>query len=119
METQLYTIHRHGRSGEIEVVGEPGWLAVVPPLWALYEGLWLILAVQIGLIGLAAAFVPVAAGTVYLALVLLTVFDGNSFQRVELRLRGWRVVAAVEAGTPEGAEERFLTGEAVETGRGR
>ncbi len=109
METQLFTVHRHRTSGEIEVVGEPGALAVVPPLWALYEGLWLALTAQILAIGAAAVFVPAAGGLVYLALILLTVLDGNSLHRLELRLRGWEMVDTVEAGTPEGAEEIFLT----------
>ncbi|GMG82520.1 hypothetical protein LNKW23_17330 [Paralimibaculum aggregatum] len=110
MENRLYTLHRHARSGDLEVVGEPGWLAVIPPLWALYEGLWLTLGLQAAFLAAVFWLAPLALSAAYLALVLITVFDGNMFHRLELRLRGWREVGCVEAQTPEGAEELFLKG---------
>ncbi len=113
METQIFTLHRNPRTGEIEAVGEPGALAVVPPLWAMYEGLWLTLLAQILLLAAAALYVPLGVGTVYLGLVLLTVFDGNSIHRLELMIAGWQSLGIVEARTAEGAEELFLRGEAV------
>jgi hypothetical protein len=112
MDGRLYTIHTHPRRDGLEVVGETGWLSVIPPLWALYEGLWVNLAVQIAALAAVGAFAPLGLGTLYLALVLITAFDGATLQRLELRLLGWREAACVEAGTPEGAEELFLTGRA-------
>jgi hypothetical protein len=112
MEMQLFTVHTHPRADGIEVVGEPGWLAAVPPLWALYEGLWLTLAAQIAALAAIAWLAPLGVGFVYVAFVLIAVFDGNAVQRFELRLRGWREVACVEARTAEGAEELYLTGQA-------
>lgn len=110
METKLYTLHAHPKADGLEIVGEPGWLAAVPPLWALYEGLWLTLAAQCAVLVLAALWVPIALGTVYLGMILITVLDGNSVHRLELRLRGWREVGCVVAGTEEGAEELYLSG---------
>ncbi|MEM9783246.1 MAG: hypothetical protein AAF899_12315 [Pseudomonadota bacterium] len=117
METTLYTIHQRRTGDAVRVIGDGRHaLAVVPPVWALWRGLWASLIVMIaGLVGL--AFVaPAAVGTLYLGFVLLAFLEGATIERAELWLRGWREIAVAEARTPEGAEEAWVTGHAVLTG---
>ena len=113
METKLYTIHTRADRDHPKVVGDISWIAVIPPLWALLNGLWIALVLMVALLVGVSAYQPLAGGTAYLALVLITVLDGDALMRMELRLFGWREVAAVEARTPEGAEELYLKGEAA------
>ncbi|MEM9146432.1 MAG: hypothetical protein AAGC57_09555 [Pseudomonadota bacterium] len=118
MELALYSVHVHPRAGHIETVGEPPKIAFLPPLWALYEGLWLTLAVLVALYAATVVFVPLALSAVVFGTVLICGFDGGTLQRVELRLRGWREVATVEAASHEAAEELYVTGRAAVPGRG-
>ena len=82
MATRLYTLHHKG-SGEIRVIADrfDGFALALPPLRAVWHGLWITLAGQVLLVALAALRSPVAA--------------------------------AVEARSPEGAEEPYLRGEAA------
>ncbi|MEM6677250.1 MAG: hypothetical protein AAF675_05185 [Pseudomonadota bacterium] len=115
METDLYTIHARGTDdGNIRIVGDGRHaLAVVPPVWALWRGLWLVLLAEMALLGAVLWFAPLAAGTVYFGLILITLLEGASLERAELRLRGWREIAIAEARSEEGAEEAYRTGRAV------
>ena len=108
----LYTIHARG--AEIRVVGEPaGPLAAIPPLWALWERLWITALLMILAIALVGAFKPMAGGLVWLGLIGLSWGEGATLTRLELRLRGWREVAVTQADSESGAEELYLTGRAV------
>ena len=114
METRLYTVHRKGARG-LRVVGDrfsilallflPGWL-VWERLWLTALGLGLLLAVT-------AMATPLAISPVLYGAGAICAFEGGSLIRAELRLRGWREVAAVEARTEAGAEELYLTGRAA------
>ena len=55
METRLYTVHHKG-SGGIRVVADrfDGFALALPPLWAVWHGLWITLAGQVLLVALAA-----------------------------------------------------------------
>jgi hypothetical protein len=114
-ETTLYTIHaREGGGDELRVVGDARHpLGVVPPVWALWRGLWITLGIELvvllALLFLAQPFF----GTVYLGFVLLTVLEGSTLERAELRLRGWREVGVTEARSEEGAEEDYREGRTV------
>jgi len=107
----LYTIH--ARDGDLRVVGEAGALAAIPPLWALWQGLWLgCLAMILALLAVA-ALKPLAGGALWLGLIALVWTEGASLARLEWRLRGWREVGVALADSEEGAEELHLTGRAV------
>jgi hypothetical protein len=111
-ETEIFTIHSRGRAGELIAVGDHRHpLGIVPPFWALWRGLWMTAAVMAAIMGLATVFHPLAAGSVWVALIAITVFEGSALERLEWRLRGWREVGVVEARTEEGAEELYLKGE--------
>ena len=108
---ELYTIHVRGP--RLRVVGEAGPLAVIPPLWALWEGLWLTAIVMISAMLAVAVLKPVAGGALWLGLIVLAFTEGASLARAELALRGWREAGIAEAGSEAGAEELYLTGRAV------
>lgn len=114
METRLYTVHHKG-SGEIRVIADRfDWFAfLLPPLWAVWHGLWITLAVQVLLVALAALWAPSAALVVFYGLAVIAGFEGGAVRRAELRLRRWREAGVVEARSPEGAEELYLRGEAA------
>ena len=114
METRLYTVHHKG-FGDIRVVADrfDGFALALPPLWAVWHGLWITLAVQVLLVALAALWSPLAVAPAFAGLALILSFEGAAVRRAELRLRRWREAGVVEAGSPEGAEELFFRGEAV------
>ena len=114
METRLYTVHHKG-SGDIRVVADrfDGFALALAPLWAVWHGLWITLAVQVLLVALAALWAPSAALVVFYGLAVIAGFEGGAVRRAELRLRRWREAGVVEARSPEGAEELYLRGEAA------
>ena len=114
METTIHTVHAHPRGGEtLMVVGDATHpLGILPPVWALWRGLWLNASVQLAILVAVAAFLPAASGAVWLGLVALVLLEGPTLERLEWRLRGWREVGWVDAATEEGAEEAYLTGKA-------
>ena len=114
METQLYTVHHKG-SGEVRVIADrfDGFALLLPPLWAVWHGLWITLAGQLLLVALAALWSPLAALAVLSGLAAILGFEGGAVGRAELRLRRWREAGVVEARSPEGAEELYLRGEAA------
>ena len=111
---RLYTVHHKG-SGDIRVVADrfDGFALALPPLWAVWHGLWITLAVQVLLVALAALWAPSAALVVFYGLAVIAGFEGGAVRRAELRLRRWREAGVVEARSPEGAEELYLRGEAA------
>ena len=114
METRLYTVHHKG-SCDIRVVADrfDGFALALAPLWAVWHGLWITLAVQVLLVALAALWAPSAALVVFYGLAVIAGFEGGAVRRAELRLRRWREAGVVEARSPEGAEELYLRGEAA------
>jgi len=114
MEVTLHTVHAHRRGGETLVVVGDGThpLAVVPPVWAIWRGLWINLGVQIALFVAAAWVMPGDIGIVWIGFVVLILLEGPTLERLEWRLRGWREVAWADAASEEGAEEAYLTGKA-------
>ena len=116
METVLYTLHSRGRANELRAVGDGKQkLGVLPPVWAAWRGLWITLAAMLLLLAAASVFYPPLVAYLWLGLATLAVLEGAAIERLELRLRGWREVGLVEARTPEGAEELFITGRAAWT----
>jgi hypothetical protein len=114
METRLYTLHHKGSEDIRAVADRFDWLAVtLPPLWAVWHGLWVTLAAQGLLVGLAALWSPLAVLPAYFGLAAILGFEGGAVYRAELRLCRWREAGVVEARSPEGAEELFLRGEAT------
>ncbi len=111
---RLYTVHHKG-SGDIRVVADrfDGFALALPPLWAVWHGLWITLVVQVLLVALAALWAPSAALVVFYGLAVIAGFEGGAVRRAELRLRRWREASVVEARSPEGAEELYLRGEAA------
>ena len=112
MQTRLYTVHHKG-SGDLRAIADRfDWFALLlPPLWAVWHGLWLTLAVQVLAVALAALWSPLAVPVAGFGLAAILGFEGAAVRRAELRLRRWREAGLVEARSPEGAEELFLKGE--------
>jgi hypothetical protein len=114
-ETTLYTIHtRADREDDLRIVADASHpLGVVPPVFAIWRGLWISAGAMVLVLVLLALLAPAFLGTVYLGLVLVTVMEGSALERAELRLRGWEEVALAEARSEEGAEEDYRQGRAV------
>lgn len=114
METYLYTVHRKGERG-MRVVGDRfSFLALLfLPGWLIWEGLSITLLALLALLAGVALVTPLAVSPVLYGAAAACAFEGASVIRAELRLRGWREVAVVEARTAEGAEELYLTGQAA------
>ena len=90
-----------------------GFALVLPPLWAVWHGLWITLAGQAALAALAALWSPLALAPVVSGIAAILGFEGGAVRRAELGPRRWREAGVVEARSPEGAEELFLRGEAA------
>jgi len=109
MEMHLYTLHaKPGR--DLEAIGDGfDWFAfLVPPLWAIWHGLWAMLAIYLALLVLVAAITPLGVLPAMSGLALIAGFEGAELRRWERGFWGWKEAAVVEARTPEGAEELFL-----------
>ncbi|MEM6488281.1 MAG: hypothetical protein AAF677_08430 [Pseudomonadota bacterium] len=115
METDLYTVHtRAGREDRLWLIGDQRHpLAIVPPIWAIWRGLWITFLLILAAMAATAVTVPAALGSVYLGFIALCLLEGSTLERAELRLRGWEEVGIVEARTEEGAEEQYRQGRAV------
>ena len=111
MEARLYTVHRKGTHGLNFVDdGFSLFALILPPIWAIWHGLWITFAAIIGLLVVAAIYSPLAASPVLYGIGLILAMDGGPIRRAELRLRGWREVSVVEARSEEGAEELWMAG---------
>lgn len=109
MEARLYTVHRKGDRGIVFVPDRFDLFAlIVPPLWAIWHGQWLILLGMIALAGLAGWYSPLAISPVTYGIGLILALEGGALRRAELRVRGWREVTTVQAASEEGAEELYL-----------
>lgn len=111
---RLYTLHHKGMGDVLAVADQFDLLGLLlPPVWAVWHGLWITLAGEAVLLGLATLWSPWAALVAGAGIALIVGFEGGAIRRAELALRGWREAGAVEARSPEGAEELFLRGEAT------
>jgi Protein of unknown function (DUF2628) len=114
METHLYTVHRKGEPGLRVVADRFSFLALLfLPGWLVWERLWITALGLVALLAVAALVAPLAVSPAFYGASAIAAFEGASLIRAELRLRGWREVAAVEARTEAGAEELYLTGQAA------
>ncbi len=88
--------------------------AILPPVYALAHGLWLVLLFWIVLVaGLVYASRIIggdAAFWLYVAVVLFMGFEAPSFRRDKLLLRGYRWAGDLVANAPDLAERDFLAG---------
>ncbi len=111
MRARLYTVHE--KRGAVRVVADRFHLVgfLLPPLWAIWHGLWITLAAQMALLLGAGLWSPLAPAPVALGISLILGFEGGAVRRAELALRGWRRAGVVEARSAAGAEELWLTGE--------
>jgi hypothetical protein len=120
-----YTVHeREDESGDIQdradkiVFVKEGyaWIALVMPvLWLLYHGMWLVLT---GFVALVVAFQVVfsvsgigedVAGPATFVISAMFALLANDLRRWTLGLRGYRLVEPVSGRDLEECEERFFT----------
>lgn len=111
MEARVWTVHARGPD-EVEAVadGFSFFALAIPLLWAVWYRCWVTIVGMMILSVLAGAWSVYAVAPVMYGIAAILAFEGATFRRLELRMRGWRQVAIVEAASPEGAEEAFLTG---------
>jgi hypothetical protein len=114
MGATLYTVHRKGEQG-LRVVGDrfDTLALLLPPVWIVWQGLWLSGAALLVVLFAAAAVTPFAILPVMSGAALIFATEGATVIRAELRLRGWREAGTVEARSEAGAEELYLTGQAA------
>ena len=110
---RLYTLHE--RRGRIEAICDGFDLSafLLPPIWALWRGAWATFLVQVALIAGASLWGAPGLAVMGFGIALVLGFEGAAVRRAELRLRGWRRVGLAEARSAAGAEELWLTGEAL------
>ena len=118
---RIYTVHERPRLGpegdDLTLVKEGfAWGAfLAPPVWAIYHGLWTVLAlvaVVSALLWLAASALNLGGAvttSVMVALQLLFGCHANDLRRLILARRAFRRVASVAAENVPAAEARFLT----------
>lgn len=114
METALYTVH-HKQGRELEVIsdGFDIFALIAPLIWAIWHGLWIVLALLAGTMALTWLYSPIAPMLVMYAVGFVFAFESGAVRRFELRIKGWSERGVVQAASPEGAEEQFLNGNAV------
>jgi hypothetical protein len=86
--------------------------AIVPPLFALFNGLWVLLVFWIALV-LGLAYVSRVIGTdaatsLYLLVALFLGFEAPAFRRDALLARGYQWRGDIIASAPDLAERDFL-----------
>ncbi len=114
MELKLWTVHRKGARDLWLVADRFSLFALLlPPIWAIWHGLWVILFGMVSVLLVAALVNPLAASPAMYAIGFIAAFEGGALKRLELKSRGWHEVATVEAATEEGAEELWMSGEGV------
>jgi hypothetical protein len=100
------------------------WPALVlPVVWPLWRGLWLVAAVVFALLVVVSAAVesgwiaPLTGGVVEIAVALVMGFEGNNLRRWTKSGRGWREVGMVSGRRLAEAERTFFrTFEVTPTG---
>ena len=114
MEVAVYTVH-HKPGRELEVIsdGFDVFALIAPLIWAVWHGLWIMLAALAGAMAMAWMYSPIAPMLVMYAVGFLFAFESGAVRRLELRMKGWQERGVVQASSPEGAEEQFLNGHAA------
>ena len=88
--------------------------AVLPPVYALYHGLWLgLLAYVVAVVAIVAASLWLggeAGFWLYVLLVLLIGFEAAGLRRAKLRAKGWSYRSDVVAGAADLAQRDWLVG---------
>lgn len=109
MELRIYTLHaKQGRDMEA-IPDRFDLLALLfPPIWAIWNRLWVTLFGLFAVMLVAASITPLAVTPVMYGVALIFALEGGSIRRAELRLHGWTEVGVVQAATEEGAEELFV-----------
>lgn len=100
------------------------WPALVLPLvWPLWRGLWLVAAVVFAILVVVSAAVesgwlaPLTGGVIEIAVALVMGFEGNNLRRWTKSGRGWREVGMVSGRRLAEAEQAFFrTFEVTPTG---
>lgn len=88
--------------------------ALLPPVWMVVAGLWLLVPVYVllfvgSIAGLAGIGLPTAAiGAIVLAFHLVIGFEAGSLRRWHLENRGWQTLGAVQGRTRAECERRFF-----------
>ena len=86
--------------------------ALLPPVFAVANGLWLVLLFWIALVaGLGYASLVIgqeAAGWLYVLVAVFIGFEAQSFRRDSLLIRGYRWAGDIVASAPDIAERDFL-----------
>jgi hypothetical protein len=115
MDVRIWTVHRKpGRDLEVVDDGFSLFALLVPPIWAIWNYCWVTLGVIVIVPGVVGVLIhPLAVSPVAYGIGLILALEGGQVRRFEMRLRGWKESGVVEAGSPEGAEEMFLTGRAA------
>ena len=106
-------------SPPVAVADRFSWLAmIVPPLFALLNGLWLLLVFWIALVlGLAYASRVIgadAATSLYMLVAVFMGFEAPAFRRDGLLARGYLWRGDVIASAPDLAERDFIAGPAAQ-----
>lgn len=111
METDIWTVHAR-KDRDLEVIADrfDVFALVLPVLWMIWHGTWISLGGLAVLLVAAGLYTPIAVMPVMYAVAIALAFEGSALRRLELRLWGWKTVGLVEATTPEGAEEQFVSG---------
>ena len=110
MEMRLYTVHTKRRRVEVISDGFSLFALIAPLIWLIWHGAWVTVVVFGAILFMAQEADPFAASVIWTGVALILAFDGAEIRRIELRLWGWEEASVVEARSPEGAEELFLTG---------
>jgi len=109
--------HSAARDADAVLVPEGfAWGALLfGPIWALWHAAWLVaaglLACELALVVAAALLgvTPDASASIWLAWRVALGFAGGALRRMALVARGWRERAAVNAGSLDEAERRWLS----------
>ncbi len=114
MEQALYTVH-HKKGRYVEVISDRFDLIalIVPLVWMIWHGVWVMLGLLVFVLVLAWMYSVYAPMAVMYAVGFLLAFEGGAVRRLEFRLRGWRQRGVVEAASADAAEEQFLNGKAA------
>ncbi|MDA0368175.1 MAG: DUF2628 domain-containing protein [Proteobacteria bacterium] len=92
------------------------WPALVLPLiWPLWRGLWLVALVVVGILVAVSTVVeagllaPLTGTVIEVAVALILGFEGNNLRRWVKSRRGWREVATVSGRRLDDAERSFFS----------
>ena len=111
--TTYAVFDRNAKGAPAVVPDRFSWFAaLLPPVFAVANGLWLVLLFWIALVaGLGYASLVIgqeAAGWLYVLVAVFIGFEAQSFRRDSLLIRGYRWAGDIVASAPDIAERDFL-----------